>query len=63
MAPQDDLTADTFDCVACAQTFQKDWTDDEALAESVEVFGEIPVKDRCVVCDNCYKALRGEISP
>lgn len=45
----------TYTCAACRGTFEKGWTDDEALAEAHADFGAdfTPTEDE-IVCDNCY---------
>ena len=49
---------ETFVCAACHGTFPKGWSDEEALAESVDVFGvALPAEDQAVVCDDCYKQM------
>jgi hypothetical protein len=48
----------TYTCEACHGTFSKGWSDDEALAEAVGLFGAIPVEEQAVVCDDCFNAMR-----
>lgn len=49
---------ETFTCAACHGTFPKGWSDEEALAESVDVFGvALPTEDQAVICDDCYKQM------
>lgn len=52
---------DTFVCDECGRTFPKG-DDAEALAEMKETFGDVPEKDRAVVCDDCYKEILGRIA-
>lgn len=47
----------TFTCDRCGGTFPKAWSDDEAEAESRELFGEIEPTERAVICDDCFKAV------
>ena len=47
----------TFTCSLCQHTFEKEWTEDEAVTELVETFGHLPAEDLCVVCDDCYQAV------
>jgi hypothetical protein len=44
-----------FKCKSCGGVFKKDWTDEEALAELKENFGDISTKDCDLICDDCYK--------
>ena len=47
--------SETYKCAQCGGTFDKGWTDDEALAEkSANGFDEL---DCAVVCDDCYKTI------
>lgn len=49
--------SDQFKCVQCNGTFEKAWTDEEAMAEAEENFGEIPDDQREVVCDDCFEKM------
>jgi hypothetical protein len=46
---------DTFKCDHCGETFDKAWSDEEALAESKELWGELPPEAQSVICDECFK--------
>lgn len=49
------MSAEEYVCAACHETFEKAWTDEEALAEYLAAFTEEERKDvREVVCDECY---------
>ena len=48
---------DTFKCVACRGTFNKGWSDEEAIAEHQEHFPEVPLEETDLVCDDCYQLL------
>lgn len=41
-------------CVECGDVFESTWTDEEALAEAVENFGDQLGNDPVVICDDCY---------
>lgn len=45
-----------FTCASCHQTFDKDWSDEEAAAEYGEVFPDA-VGAVDVVCDDCYNKM------
>jgi DNA-directed RNA polymerase subunit RPC12/RpoP len=47
--------ADTYTCANCKEVFEKAWSDEEALEESKEKFGEYPQEQMEIVCDGCYK--------
>lgn len=47
----------TYTCAVCKGTFESDWTDEEADAEALEKFTPEELKDRVVVCDDCYRAM------
>jgi hypothetical protein len=49
----------TFKCGRCGKTFEKGWTDDEALEESFALFGEkIAADDRAFLCDPCNTVFK-----
>ena len=49
----------TFVCDECDGTFDKDWDDEEALAELKKNFPGADVSDCGMVCDDCYEELTG----
>lgn len=53
---------DTFTCDQCGGTFDKEWSDEEAHAEAVELWGEVP-EDKAVVCGDCFQMLTAWKSP
>lgn len=46
--------SETFTCETCEQTFEKEWSDEEAEAESSALFGHLPDDERAVLCDDCF---------
>lgn len=42
-------------CAACGHEFEKEWSDEEAMAESKLLWGDLPEKDLCVICDDCFE--------
>lgn len=48
--------SDTFTCEVCGETYEKGWTDEEAIAEQLEVFGTTS-EDDGVACEDCYAAV------
>lgn len=49
-----------FLCAACGETFESDKPDEEALAESKLLWGDLPPNDLVVICDDCFQ--RGVVS-
>lgn len=43
-----------FRCAVCGNVYEKAWSDEEAMKESRELWGEIPEEEREVVCDDCF---------
>lgn len=48
--------SDKFTCAVCGETFDKGWSDEEALAELDKTFG-VPVEECSAVCDSCYNKM------
>jgi hypothetical protein len=50
-----------FTCAACHETFDvdEDWTEEDKIAEYGETFGDRPLVDVDVVCDDCYPKILG----
>lgn len=48
-----------YKCYSCKEIFEKGWSDDDAIKECAENFGEgfHESDDAVIVCDNCYKIL------
>lgn len=46
-----------FTCAMCDKEFEGAWTDEEALTEMKENFGDVPEEDQAVICDDCYQAI------
>lgn len=55
---------DEFTCAICGETFAKAWTkawtDEEAAAERLEVWGSPHEPDDRVVCEDCWQRMRRE---
>ena len=47
-----------FTCSICKGVFNKEWSDDEALAELKDFFGEISTANCALVCDDCWEEVR-----
>jgi DNA-directed RNA polymerase subunit RPC12/RpoP len=50
------MTQKQYICANCRKTFIEGWSDEEAAQEARILFGtEIPIEERSVICDDCYK--------
>jgi hypothetical protein len=47
----------TYACAKCKQTFEKGWSDEEALAEAAELFEETVGEHPAIVCDVCFREI------
>ena len=52
----------SFTCSHCRQTFDKGWTEEEAVAELARNFDTTPVSDCVAVCDDCYRKYYPELA-
>ena len=50
---------DKYQCAECDGVFDKGWSDEEAAAERDEVFPDLEPEDSAVVCEDCYRKMRG----
>ena len=51
------MESNEYKCDRCGEVFSKTWSDEDAEVEAVEIFGEEALKDRAVVCDDCYNVV------
>lgn len=51
------MKAKEYTCSICHKVFEGSWTDEEALAEMKENFGDFELEETAVVCDSCYQAI------
>lgn len=50
------MSDNTYTCARCGKTYEKEWSDEEALKETKVNFGVKYEKHECdVICDDCYK--------
>ena len=55
-----DMPSNEYTCSMCRQTFDKGWSDDEANAEAVILFGrDGHASDMEIVCDDCWNKMNG----
>ena len=52
-----------YKCGLCNKEFKAAWTEEEAKAEMIANFGDVPEEDQAVVCDDCYNKMIGEYPP
>jgi hypothetical protein len=51
-----------FTCVVCKGEFEQDWSDEEAIQEMKDNFGQDMITDQCeLVCDDCYQKMNAII--
>jgi hypothetical protein len=48
----------TFTCAMCHRTLECGWSEEEALAELKEVWGDVPPEACDQVCDDCWELIR-----
>ncbi len=48
---------DEYTCSVCRETFDYEWTDEEAMAEAEAIFGDSLGDDPAVVCDDCWHKM------
>lgn len=46
-----------YTCELCHETFERTRSDEDALAESRKLFGEVEMSELAIVCDDCFKKL------
>lgn len=45
----------TYICDACRKEFDSDWSDEEAMKEANELWGDLLGKDPAIICDDCFQ--------
>jgi hypothetical protein len=48
------MTQREFTCAKCGGTFNCGWTEEEALAEAQQNWGDVPVVAMDQICDDCH---------
>lgn len=46
-----------YECECCHEVFRRITPEAEAMAESKEIFGNVPKDELALVCDDCFKKL------
>ena len=52
---------DIYTCAHCGGTFEKAWSDEEAAAESLSIWGKLD--DPTTICDDCWQIVRPDRRP
>lgn len=52
-----------YQCSLCNEVFQFGWSDEESEAEMKKHFGDVPMEERTIVCDDCYQKIRPDKNP
>lgn len=47
--------SEKYTCDCCEKTYEKSWSDSEAMAESEQLWGVIPEEEQSIICDDCFK--------
>lgn len=55
---QDVLGSNTYTCAICKGEFEKGWSDEEAVAEKDSYWGDVPLDECGVICDDCWNKIR-----
>ncbi len=50
----------TYKCAVCDGEFETSWSNEEALVEKDQIFGNVAIEECEVVCDDCYQKLIGD---
>ncbi len=51
------MAKETFTCLNCLETFEKGWSDEEALAEKDDLYSDTLLTDCAIVCDDCFNEI------
>jgi hypothetical protein len=55
--------AEEYTCAMCGKVYEKTWSDEEAMEEMRGYFGDIPMSECDVVCDDCFQAIHPATHP
>ena len=53
--------ADTYTCSSCGRTFEKEWSDEQAMQEYEEMWGNYS-GETAVVCDDCWHYIMSRLA-
>ena len=43
-----------YTCAICKITYEKGWSDEEQEKEMLNIWGEIPIEERVIICNGCF---------
>jgi len=46
----------------CGEVNEKGWTDDEAMIESMDIWGVMPLEKLGIVCDDCFNKIMSKFN-
>ena len=46
-----------YKCAMCGNIYKKGWSEEDAIAEKNELFGNIPIEECDIICDDCFKQI------
>jgi hypothetical protein len=55
--------SETYTCAACGETYEKEWSDEEARDEAEAIWGAEELEDVVVICDDCFKRGMAKVPP
>ena len=44
-----------YKCEKCGGIFEKGWSDEEAAIEYIAIYGEAPMANVALLCEDCYQ--------
>jgi hypothetical protein len=59
MPKSDQDARGTYECAMCHNTYESGWSDQEALAEKEQLWGDVPIEDCAVICNDCFQIITG----
>ncbi len=57
---KDEIKKNKYQCSCCNNIYDKGWSDEESEAEMKDLWGNLPKKERAVVCDDCFQKIHPE---
>ncbi len=51
------MSEESYQCAMCGGVFEKTRSDEEAMRETNELFGDVTREDCDVICDDCFKIV------
>lgn len=51
------MTDNTYTCSVCENTYEKGWSDEEAMKEKNTLWGDAPLEEFSIVCEDCNIAF------